>query len=113
MKGDSERARQLDQLASTVDMATAVGIQDAENDAVGAQLLGDGDVAAHDLDFVAGIAEVSAAGSNNDLHANGHTGADHFDQAGAGSDSSLEQITTQLDARRPTLLRGYCRRNRV
>src|ERR1700678_1177254 len=36
MKGDVERARQLDQLASGVDIDVALGIQHAENDAVDA-----------------------------------------------------------------------------
>src|SRR5689334_15584033 len=113
MEGDIQRSRQLDQLARAVDVDAALGVKQAENDAVRTKILGEGNVAAHDLDFFGSVAEISTAGTDNDLQANGELGADYFDQAGTRGDSALDQIAAQLDAVSAALLRSHCRRHRV
>ena len=64
MEGNIQRARQLDQLAGAVNIDVAFSIEHAENDAICAKILGDGDVAAQTERVLKNLSEIlEAAGS--------------------------------------------------
>jgi hypothetical protein len=111
MEGDLKRLGQFHQFACPTGVGAAVGIEDAECNSVSAKLLGEQDVAAHDIELVVGVTEVSGTGANQDPQLEGNSLTHHGNQASARSDSPFCEIAAQFDSMGTALLGGNCRRN--
>src|SRR5439155_24072970 len=91
MKGYGERTGLIHQLPGARDVYISVKVEDAENDSIGTQLLGDLDVTPHGFEFVRLITKVAAARPDHDVEVCRYCGSRHFKKSGAGRDSAFDQ----------------------
>src|SRR5271169_496231 len=107
MEGDGKRAREVDELSSTVNVHVASGIEDAKHHAVRACRLGSFDVAAHDVEFFIPVAKIAGARPNDGMQPDRYPGSNDFHEPETGSDATLEQIIAQLNPLRSTALGSH------
>lgn len=107
MKRDRHGAGQLDKLSGTDKVDAAGRSQEAEDNAVGAELFGEQDVALHDLEFVRGVAEISSPWAHQHVKRESDPLADHGNQPRARGDASIVERAAELDAVCPAALGGH------
>lgn len=107
---DFQGSCEIDELPCAAGVDSPVQIQNAQNNAIGAELLCRGDVVLHDLKFVVGIAEIAAARSNHDVKRDGNRPARNADRPAAGCNAPAGEIAAKLHTMRSAALgrhRGF------
>ena len=109
MERYGERTRQINQLPRSVNVNISHHVQDAEDNAVRTQALGKRDVMPHDFKVIALVTEITGAGTDHDVKGDRQRGPRHFDKAGTGGDSALDQAAADLDTPGAASLGRNCR----
>src|SRR5580704_3102190 len=98
MISHSHRGGEFNKLLGATDVDSSVQIKDAQDNAICAELLSHENIALHDLKFIPGVAEISAARSNHDVKNDGSRLAHGGNQPCARRHTSIEKATAQFDA---------------
>jgi len=106
VKGDGERAGQIDQGAGARHVHRAVWREEADDGARCARAPGCDDVPPHDLELGGRVAEIAAAGADDHVFRNGQSLAGQGDGADGGRQSALEEVGAEFDATGAALLGG-------
>jgi hypothetical protein len=102
MKSNRKGAGQIYQLASAKDIDPGVLIENAQHNAIHPHILGHSNIAFHDVEFMAGIPEVSGSRANQNVNGEAQMMARSLDQSRAGSDSPAGQIAAKFNTMRAT-----------
>src|SRR5258708_459341 len=113
MVGDSKRSGEIDELLRAADVDSSIQIEDAQDNAIRAELLGHEYIALHDLEFIIRIAEIAAARPNHNVKADGNRLAHGGNQPRAGSDASVEKTAAKFNTMSSTALRSKSRLDRI
>src|ERR1700689_2845631 len=100
-------------MSSAVNVNISVYVEDAEDNSVRSQALGESGVAPHDFELVCFVTEVAAPRADHDVQSGRNCGPRRFNEAGTGSDSALHQATAQFQTRGSASLRRPGGRDRI
>src|ERR1700676_4684515 len=107
MEGNLQRPRQFYQPSCALNVHVAVGIENAEHNAISSETLRHSNAPSHDLELICVVTETPAPRRNHNLNPNGDSLSPLFDHPRAGRDPALEQIAAQLDPLCSATLRSH------
>jgi hypothetical protein len=92
---------------------SSVFCQNSENDSIRAELLRRPYILLHGLEFIGGVAEIAATGTNHDKDAQRNLAQHSRDNSRTGSETSLEQAAAKLNPVRSAAIDRNGRLDRI
>lgn len=98
VEGDVEVMGGVEEEGGAFFIDGGIGVEAAEDDAIGTVVAGLLDVGLHELDFFGGVEEIAAAGADHDHDFSGKDAAGVGEEGDAGRESAFGEGSAEFDA---------------